>query len=324
MGVQFDLQAFLTNRDAWVLLPILLVAAFAIKLISSLVFRFAYSWRETLSSGMLLSARLSLIIAASAIGVRFGAISESTNAAIILIAALTATFAPLGFNTLMAASDEKKRKVKVIFGDGELALQVGKELSAHGDNVIFVETNPESAERIREHGYEVKDGGGDLPAILASVSDFRVDAFIALSSRDDDNLEACRLMRAQGVGHILAFVVEPIHVPDFRNLGVQTLTPSLHRSSLLALMARNSAIFSLMTSTDDQRDMREFILSNSSLQGNRLMDLKIPANMLVLTIRRGDELIVPHGTTKLAAGDHLTVLGDIDSLTTVGEWLEGW
>jgi len=324
VGVQFDLQAFLTNRDAWVLLPILLVTAFAIKIIAALVFRFTYSWRETISSGMLLSARLSLIIAASAIGVRLGAITESTNAAIILIAALTATFAPLGFNTLLEEADEKKRRAKVIFGDSDLAFQVGKELVAHGDDVIFIETNAENAERIRERGFEVLVNGGSISSVMDTVSDVRVDAFIALSSRDNENLEACRVAKGKGLEHVLAFVAEPIRIPDFRGLGVQTLTPSLHRSSLLALMARNSAMFSLMTSTEDQRDLREFILYNSALHGNRLMDLKLPASILVLAIRRAEEVIVPHGTTKLETGDHLTVLGDIEALSSVGELLEGW
>ncbi len=322
VGVRFDLQAFLNNRDAWVLLPLLLFAAFAIKIVSALVFRFAYSWRETLSSGMLLSARLSLIIAASAIGVRFGAITESTNAAIILIAALTATFAPLGFNTLMEEPDEKKRRAKVIFGDSELALQVGKELRAHGDDVIFVETTSESANRIREQGYDVKNGGGDLGSIMELVSDVRMDAFIALSSSDERNLEACRVVRGHGIEHILAFVAEPIRIPDFRGLGVQTLTPSLHRSSLLALMARNSALFTLMTSTEDQRDLREFILYNSDLHGKRLMDLKFTSDTLVLAIRRDDELIVPHGTTKLATGDHLTILGNLNTLSDLEALIE--
>jgi len=322
VGVRFDLQAFLNNRDAWVLLPLLLFAAFAIKIVSALVFRFAYSWRETLSSGMLLSARLSLIIAASAIGVRFGAITESTNAAIILIAALTATFAPLGFNTLMEEPDEKKRRAKVIFGDSELALQVGKELRAHGDDVIFVETTSESAKRIREQGYDVKNGGGDLGSIMELVSDVRMDAFIALSSSDERNLEACRVVRGHGIEHILAFVAEPIRIPDFRGLGVQTLTPSLHRSSLLALMARNSALFTLMTSTEDQRDLREFILYNSDLHGKRLMDLKFTSDTLVLAIRRDDELIVPHGTTKLATGDHMTILGNLNTLSDLEALIE--
>lgn len=324
VGVQFDLQAFLNNRAAWVLLPILLVAAFAIKLISALVFRFAYSWRESMSSGLLLSARLSLIIAASAIGVRLGAISESTNAAIILIAALTAMFAPLGFNTLMASPDEKKKRAKLIYGNSDLAFQVGKILRSHGDDVLFLETDLESADRIRERGFDVAVVNGSLASLMESISDTRVDAFLALSPNDDKNLEACRVAKTHGVSHIIAFVAEPIRTPDFRSLGVQTLTPSLHRSSLLALMARNSAMFTLMTSTEDQRDLREFILFNASLQGKRLMDLKFPADALVLAIRRDDELIVPHGTTKLSTGDHLTILGNVDSLPKLEELLERW
>jgi len=324
VGVQFDLQAFLNNRDAWVLLPILLVAAFAIKLVSALVFRFAYSWRESISSGLLLSARLSLIIAASAIGVRLGAISESTNAAIILIAALTAMFAPLGFNTLMASPDEKKKRAKLIYGNSDLALQVGKILRSHGDDVLFLESEPESVIAIKEQGFEAENVNGNLASLMESISDTRVEAFLALGSSDDDNLNACRVAKAQGVGHIIAFVGEPIRIPDFRVLGVQTLTPSLHRSSLLALMARNSAMFTLLTSTEDQRDLREFILFNASLHGKKLMDLKFPSDALVLAIRRDDELIVPHGTTKLATGDHLTILGNLDSLPVLEELLERW
>ena len=325
VGVQFDLQAFLKNSSAWVLLPILLVAAFAIKIISVLVFRFAYSWRESFSSGLLLSARLSLIIAASSIGVRLGAISESTNAAIILIAALTAMLAPLGFNSLMADSDgDKKRRIKLIFGESEIAVQVGRELLAHGEEVLFIELDTEREKQIRGQGFDVLSDDGSLSSVMESLSDVHVDAFIALSPMDDENLDACRVACMHGVDHILAFVTEPIRVPDFRGLGVQTLTPSLHRSSLLALMARNSSVFSLMTSTEDQRDMREFIVFNTSLHGKPLMELKFPADVLVLAIRRGDELIVPHGTTKLATGDHLTILGNLESLPELEHLLESW
>ena len=324
VGVNFDLRAFLENRDAWVLLPELLIAAFAIKFVSTLIFRFAYSWKETFASGMLLSARLSLIIAASAIGIRLGAITESTNADIILVAALTATIAPMGFNIVMAEPDDKKKRAKVIFGESELARQVGRELTAHGDDVVFVDYDANPSRQADEFQIEPGRGMTLEKTVGNAISEVRVDAFLALSSNDDENLDACRAARSHGVEHILAFVAEPIRIPDFRGLGVQTLTPSLHRSALLALMARNSAMFSLMTSTTDQRDLREFVVFNSSLNGKRLMDLKFPANTLVLAIRRNEELIVPHGTTKLATGDHLTILGEIDSLSTVGEWLEGW
>jgi len=322
--VQFDLQAFMTNPAAWVLLPILLITAFAIKIVSALAFKFAYSWKETISTGLLLSSRLSLIIAASAIGLKMDVISESTNAAIILVAALTAMFAPLGFNSLMAGAEEKKKRAKLIYGDSELAVQVGKELRLHGDEVMFIELDPVGAQRMRDENFVVLNGGGSLSSILDSIPDVYVDAFIALSTMDDQNLDACRVAHLRGIKHILTFVSEPIRVPDFRVLGVQTLTPSLHRSSLLSSMARNSAVFSLMTSTEDQRDMREFIVFNSNLDGKRIIDLNFPADVLVLAIRRDDELIVPHGTTKLETGDHLTVLGNLDSLPELEELLEKW
>ncbi len=322
VGVGFDLRAFLGNPAAWVLLPILLGAAFAIKIVAALVFCLAHSWRESLSSGLLLSARLSLIIAASAIGLRLGAISESTNAAIILVAALTAMFAPLGFNLLMESHDKSKKRTKMIYGDSDLALQVGRILHAHGDAVLFLGRNAESNRRMMDQGFAVVAVDGNPGAFMESFSPGRIEAFLALGSETDENLEACRSARSHGVDHILSFVPEPMRVPDFRGLGVQTLTPSLHRSSLLALMARNSALFSLITSTEDESDLREFFLDNANLHRKRLMDLDIPANVLVLAIRRDDELIIPHGTTKLAAGDHLTVLGELDGLARFEQWLE--
>jgi Kef-type K+ transport system membrane component KefB/Trk K+ transport system NAD-binding subunit len=324
VGVRFDLHALLNNRESWFLLPVLLFAAFAIKVVSALAFRLAYSWRESVSSGLLLSARLSLIIAASAIGVRLGAITESTNAAIILVAASTAMFAPLSFNILMTASEEKKKRLKLIYGASDLAFQVGRELHAQGDDVLFVESNLDDVERARGQGFAVTPIAHSLASVIATIcKDTRIDAFIALSSSDDENLEVCRTTRAYGIEHILAFVTEPIRVPDFRRLGVQSLTPSMHRSSLLAFMARNSAFFSLVTLTDDQRGLRELVLSNPALNGKRLMDLKFPANTLVLAIRRDDEMLIPSGTTRLTTGDQLTMLGELDALAPVAEWLEG-
>ncbi len=101
VGIQFNMQAFVSDSRAWVLFPLMLGAAFAIKLLASLPLRAAFSWRETLAGGALLSARLSLIIAASSIGLRLGLISDAVNASIVLTAAVTASLSPLIFNLLL-------------------------------------------------------------------------------------------------------------------------------------------------------------------------------------------------------------------------------
>lgn len=320
VGIQFDLNAFMAEPSAWLLLPILLVGAFGIKLLSTLVFRLSFSWRETISSGFLLSARLSLIIAASAIGLRMEAISESTNAAIILIAALTATIAPLVFNSLRGEGEEHHQRTMLIYGSNDLAFKVARELQAHGEKVCFVETEADAAAKVSEQGFEIKYDAGSMTACLDALPPAEVEAFLALGTEDGKNLEASRAARARGVEHVLTFVSDPLMIQEFSNLSVQALTPALYRSSLLALMARNPALFELMTSTTDERDLREMILMNPDLDGKRLNEVRFPGDMLVLAIRRNDEVIVPHGTTRLALGDHLTVLGDVNVLQAAEDW----
>ena len=322
VGIQFDLNAFLEEPSAWLLLPILLVGAFGIKILSSLVFRLSFSWRETFASGMLLSARLSLIIAASAIGLSLGAISSSTNAAIILVAALTATIAPLSFNTLQAGIDEQRKRMMLIYGSSDLAIQVAQDLRGHGEDICFVEPDAIAAGRIRKQGFHIEQGEGEINTCFDALPSDQVEAFLALDADDEANYEACRAARARGIEHVLTFITDPVRLSDLRSLGVQTLTPSLHRSSVLALMARNAAIFELMTSTTDEFDFRELLLTNPDLVGKRLSEIRFPVEVRILAIRREDETIVPYGNTRLAHGDHLTLLGDLDKMLSVQMWLE--
>jgi Kef-type K+ transport system membrane component KefB len=101
VGVGFNLGELMKSSEAMLLVPVLLIVALAVKFIPILIFRFAFSWRETFAAGSLLSARLSLIIAASLIALERGIVTESTNSAIILVAIITVTISPLMFTTII-------------------------------------------------------------------------------------------------------------------------------------------------------------------------------------------------------------------------------
>jgi Trk K+ transport system NAD-binding subunit len=62
-------------------------------------------------------------------------------------------------------------------------------------------------------------------------------------------------------------------------------------------------------------------LSNPDLVGKRLSEIQLPGNLLVLAIRRDEEMIVPHGGTRLVKGDRLSVLGDLEHMASVQMWL---
>ncbi len=101
VGVGFDIGELTSSEEALWLVPILLVGAIIVKFIPVLTFRLTYSWKETFAAGSLLSARLSLIIAASLIALELEIITAAVNSAIILVAIITVTIAPLLFTHLM-------------------------------------------------------------------------------------------------------------------------------------------------------------------------------------------------------------------------------
>ena len=101
VGVGFDIRELTSSNEALLLVPVLLIAAMVVKFVPALIFRISFTWRETFAAGSLLSARLSLIIAASLIALDLEIITAAVNSAIILVAIITVTFAPLLFSHLM-------------------------------------------------------------------------------------------------------------------------------------------------------------------------------------------------------------------------------
>ncbi|NIT59254.1 MAG: sodium:proton antiporter, partial [Aliifodinibius sp.] len=155
VGVDFDLRAIISSPSALLLEPILLVSAILVKFVPTLLMRFSYSWRETLGAGALLSSRLSLIIAASAIGLRLGVISGPVNSDIILVAIITVTVAPLLFGQLVPDSKKEEPELVVVFGAGALGTEVGRQLQNHKEKVVLIDFDEKRVQKAQKFGLEV-------------------------------------------------------------------------------------------------------------------------------------------------------------------------
>ena len=321
VGVEFDLPAILRSRRTWVLAPVLLIAAYLIKVLPALLFKLRFTWKETFAGGLLLSSRLSLIIAASGIGLRLGVIDESTNAAFILIAAVTATLSPVLFSALIPEGKARDRSAIAIVGVTDLALQTARELAAQNEKVLFIEAGPAQTEAVRSAGFPVL-----VPAVpssgLGAVKLPPLKSLLVLTTEDDRNIEICRDARALGLQHVVVHVNDPARLPDFTALGAQTFTPALYRATLLALMARNPDLFQLMASGRAAHEVREILVFSRDVSGSSLRDLKLGGDILVLSIFRGGESLIPHGGTRLVIGDWITVYGDTGQVEALQARLE--
>lgn len=315
VGVEFNLPVLLGSRGALLLVPFLLLGAILVKVIPALTFTRNFSLRESLAAGALLSARLSLIIAAAAIGKRLGVIGESVNAAIILVAVVTVTTAPLIFIRLVPGSQRSRLRRIIVAGAEDLGMHVARRLKAHLELLSIVDTDPERIARAGRGGFEAL-----RCSFEAEDSDLKnacESARALVCTYDDPELayRVCALAKnVYKVPHVVAQVSDPTARGRFDALGVATMSAALDRPSLLALLTRTPALYTLLTRTDDDKEVCEVVVTNSQDVDKALRQLDLPGGLLALAIRRDGELLVPHGNTRLCRNDRLTLVGSIEDI----------
>jgi Kef-type K+ transport system membrane component KefB/Trk K+ transport system NAD-binding subunit len=310
VGVDFNLDALLASSQALLLLPVLLIAAIIVKVLPSLVFRLNFNWRETLGAGALISARLSLIIAASAIGLRLGVISEPVNAAIILVAIITVTIAPLIFVRLIPEGEKEAQRPTIVVGAGVLGLQVAEQLRGHNDKVVVMDSKEARIERARAQGFEAVLARTDRYDPAAEPFLDLAQRLVCLYSNVDKNYRVCEYVRSTyGIDHIVTRVTAPGEMDRFEKLGITPMNAATDQAMLLALLTRNPTLFELITRTDDDKEVCEVSVRNAKMLGQPLRELDFPPDLMILAVRKDGQLIVPNGDTRLEHGDQLTLLG---------------
>jgi Kef-type K+ transport system membrane component KefB/Trk K+ transport system NAD-binding subunit len=315
VGIELNLPVLFASPGALLLVPFLLVGAVLVKLIPALVFVSDFTLREAWAAGILLSARLSLIIAAAAIGMRLGVIAESVNAAIILVAVVTVTAAPLIFVRLVPASQRSQPRRIVVAGAEDLGMQVAGRLKAHHESLSIVDVDAERVQRAVRKGFDAvpcsfQRGDRQLESVLES-------ARALVCTYDDPELayRVCELAKnGFGVAHVVAQVTDPNERARFEELGVTTMNAALDRAALLALLTRTPALYTLLSRTDDDKEVCEVVVANAEDVDKALRHLDLPGGLLAVAIRRDGELLVPHGNTRLCRNDRLTLVGSTEDI----------
>lgn len=315
VGVDFNIQSLLASSQNLLLVPVLLLGALMVKSVSALVFRRAFSWRETLAAGALLSSRLSLIIAASAIGLRLGIISDAFNSAIILVAILTVTGAPVAFTRLLGSHPAETIQPVIVAGAGQLGRQLAQKLSEHHEWVVLVDSELKRVELAQSHGLEAYHGRLDEPGPEIERLINQAKSLVCTIGDVEQNFSICRAARVKyGIDHVVSHVNNPKDLPRFELLGVTAINAALDRAALLAIMVRNPTLYELLAREQQNKEISEVVARNPQYLDRSLRELLLPGDVLMVAMRRGGELIIPHGDTRIESGDFLTLMGSQESI----------
>ncbi len=315
VGVNLDLVSLWESPQALFILPLFFLVALGVKVFPMVAFRRSMSIKQMLAGGILLNTHLSLEIAVAVIGIRTGLLSPSTSTVITLFAITTVLFMPIFFNYLIPKQEEIQARSIAICSAGPEALSVARELVAHDEKVIILDDDIDTVQQAQKSGFAaILIDQANQNQVLDALA---IKGFLALCSDDQRNLKQCQSAKSRGIPTVVARVNDPANLPEFRQAGIQTFVPTLSQTIMLAMMVRNPGVFSILTSTTDDRDIREITLHNQQLIGRSLHKLALPGDVLVLSIRRENDFIIPHGNVQVEYRDRLTVLGCPDELEQV-------
>ncbi|TFG38315.1 MAG: hypothetical protein E4H39_00585 [Syntrophobacterales bacterium] len=315
VGSQIDLKVFLVSSEAMLLLPLLLLAAYVVKVIPLLIFRIAFSWRESIAAGFLLSSRLSLIIASSALAYKMGIIDEAANTAIILLAMVTCTVSPVIFNHIIPAVDEEERKGIIIVGLNQLTGRLAERLHQDGEDIAVLGCDEDRVNLPYCKGTTPIFGDPGDEEILKEAGAGRAGALVTALEDDEANIRVCTMAKERfGIPVIVSRADDHATMEKMQSLGVRVIQPALATVIALEGALMYPAAFDVLSSHGDNVEIGETILRSPSHSGQALKKLRLPGNALIIGIRREGEVIVPHGDTVIRQGDVIMLVGSPDAI----------
>jgi trk system potassium uptake protein len=141
----------------------------------------------------------------------------------------------------------------------------------------------------------------------------QADVLLALTSHDQDNLIACQIAQKRfNIPRTIALVNDPDNETVFKQLGVTVAFSSTRIiGSILDQETDFHDVMALIPLAQGRVNVSEIKLdADSPSVGKTLLELELSENSLIATIIRGDDVIIPRGSTTLQANDHLLLISD--------------
>ncbi|MGW8144456.1 MAG: monovalent cation:proton antiporter family protein [Anaerolineales bacterium] len=315
VGVRFNLQAVLATTEGLILLIWLVAVAFIVKIVPGLLLRFRFTWRQSLGGGTLISARLSLIIAASSIALGMGLISETLNSNVILLAIITCTIAPFLFNRIYPRQEQQTRSGIIIAGQDQLAEYIIDRIQTNGEPVFVICPDPSRQKPFQELGVNIIDGCNGYDQALSDAGADQARVLLDLTANSAETWEVCQLARGKyGIPLVISRIEDVELIPDLHEINVKVVQPELAIAMALESAIRYPTAFDILVHQTKGIDVTEVRVTNSGYAGSRLGEMRLPGDALILSLKRDDTVIIPHGDTVLRLHDHLGLIGSPDSL----------
>jgi trk system potassium uptake protein TrkA len=201
----------------------------------------------------------------------------------------------------------------IVVGGGKVGFNLAKFLITEGHEVLLIEKDKRKIPNlISEFGESVIHGNGSRVNILQEGGANRADVLVAVTGQDEDNLVICQLAKNLfKCPRTIARVNDPRNEGTFSTLGIDaTVSSTRVIDSLIEeqVQAEDMVIPLLTLQGGDVEIIEVELSSHSKVLNKRIREIDLPEGAILISILRGDEVIIPKGETELKSGDRAIAL----------------
>ena len=205
----------------------------------------------------------------------------------------------------------------VIVGGGNLGYNLALSLIDKDYEVRLIEKDKNICALLANKlDAEIICGDGSEIEVLADAIKGKVDCFIAVTDKDQDNLVASQLAQKRfQIKKVITRANNPRNLEALRKLGIANAVCSTELIIKLIEQELDSAGGRLIASLNKgQAGICELqVIKDAKVIGKALKDIKLPKSSLIVSLLRDDELIIPQGDTTLALGDEVIAICSSES-----------
>jgi trk system potassium uptake protein TrkA len=200
----------------------------------------------------------------------------------------------------------------IIVGAGKVGYFLAKRLAADRHTVAVIEKDGVVCEEIaKDVNCLVINGDGCDPRYLEEAGVSRADVVASVTGDDEDNLVVCQLSKEKfKVSRTVARINDPRNEPVFSSLGADVpIDATMIVAKIIEEEVSLADFVNLMSFKKGKLAIvRVDLPLDSPVINKQVQELQLPSDSVLVSIIRGDEVIVPKGNTVLLARDDIVAL----------------
>jgi len=205
----------------------------------------------------------------------------------------------------------------IIVGCGKVGYTLVEQLNNENHNIVVIDTNEEKVRNITDEldAMGVVGNGASYQTLLeAGIQE--TDLLIAVTNSDEQNLLCCVIAKKAGNCKTIARVRNPIYYDELdflrEELGLaMIINPELTSASEIARIFQFPSAIKIDTFAKGRIEMLHFrVTHDCRLRDYPLINIRttLKCDVLVCTVTRGEEVIIPRGDFIFREGDVVAIV----------------